>query len=248
MTVYMAMAVDIPQWGLDAIDRLRKGFLWRGRKEVNGGHCLVAWRKVCRPLQLGGLGISSLKELCWALRMRWLSLSKTDPSRPWIGLPIKIPKKATSFFNEVVLTEVGDGVNTKFWKDKWLHGKKIADLAPRLLATIPKRIVNSRTVNEALTNRKWIADIKGALLVGVLIDYLQLWEMLSAIELQPRVEDIFSVLPQMECILQNLLIMDCSWVQFPLDTSQGFGKPGPRQSVVFSFGLLPIIDVGQQIV
>jgi hypothetical protein len=31
MTVYMAMAVDIPQWGLDAIDRLRKGFLWRGR-------------------------------------------------------------------------------------------------------------------------------------------------------------------------------------------------------------------------
>jgi hypothetical protein len=43
--------------------------------------------------------------------------------------------------------------------------------------------VNNRTVNEALTNRKWIADIKGALSVGVLINYLQLWEMLSAIEL-----------------------------------------------------------------
>jgi hypothetical protein len=84
-----------------------------------------------------------------------------------------------------VLIEVGDGVNTKFWKDKWLHGKRIVDLAPRLLATIPKRIVNNRTVNEALANRKWIADIKGALSVGVLIDYLQLWEMLSAIELQP---------------------------------------------------------------
>jgi hypothetical protein len=96
-----------------------------------------------------------------------------------------------------VLTEVGDGVNTKFWKDKWLHGKRIVDLAPRLLATIPKRIVNNRTVNEALTNRKWIADIKGALSVGVLIDYLQLWEMLSAIELQPGVEDrhIFSIVP-----------------------------------------------------
>jgi hypothetical protein len=57
--------------------------------------------------------------------------------------------------------------------------------------------VNSRTVIEALTNRKWIADIKGALSVGVLIDYLQLWEMLSAIELQPGVEDrhIFSIAP-----------------------------------------------------
>jgi hypothetical protein len=115
--------------------------------------------------------------------------------RPWFGLPIKIPKKTTSFFNEVVLTEVGGGVNTKFWKDKWLHGRRIADLAPRFLGTIPKRIVNSRTVCEALTNRNWIADIKGAL--GVLIDYLQLWEMFSAIELQPGIEDkhIFSIAP-----------------------------------------------------
>jgi hypothetical protein len=125
MTVYLAMAVDIPQWGLDAIDRITKGFLWRGRKEAKGGHCLLAWGKVCHPLQLGGLGISSLSELCWALRMRWLWLLKTDPSRPWIGLPIQVPKKARAFFEEVVFTEVGDGTNTKFWKDKWLQGKKM---------------------------------------------------------------------------------------------------------------------------
>jgi hypothetical protein len=54
MTVYLAMAIDIPHWALDAIDRIRKGFLWIGRKEVRGGHCLVAWGKVCRPLHLGG--------------------------------------------------------------------------------------------------------------------------------------------------------------------------------------------------
>jgi hypothetical protein len=34
------------------------------------------WGKVCRPLELGGIGISSLKELGWALRMRWLWLEK----------------------------------------------------------------------------------------------------------------------------------------------------------------------------
>ena len=55
--------------GLDAIDKIRRGFLWRGQKEARGGHCLVAWGRVCRPLQLGGLGISSFPELCWALRM-----------------------------------------------------------------------------------------------------------------------------------------------------------------------------------
>jgi hypothetical protein len=76
MTIYVAMAVDIPQGTLDAIDKIRKGFLWKGRKEVRGGYCLVVWGKVCRPLQLGGLGISSLKEVCWALKMRWLWLKK----------------------------------------------------------------------------------------------------------------------------------------------------------------------------
>jgi hypothetical protein len=76
MTIYVAMAVDIPQWVLDVIDKIRRGFLLRGRKEV-GGHCLVSWGKVRRPLQLGGLGISNLQELCWALKMRWLWLQKT---------------------------------------------------------------------------------------------------------------------------------------------------------------------------
>jgi hypothetical protein len=46
---------------------------------------------VCRPMELGGLGISSLKELGWALQMRWLWLQKTEPNRPWSALPIHIP-------------------------------------------------------------------------------------------------------------------------------------------------------------
>jgi hypothetical protein len=106
--------------------------------------------------------------------MRWLWLQKTDPTRPWSDLPIKVPGKARAFFTEVVIIEVGDGTNTKFWKDKWLTGKRIKDLAPSLFNAIPKRIVNSRTVYEAITNRKWITDIKGPLTVGVLTYYLQL--------------------------------------------------------------------------
>jgi len=35
----------------------------RGRKEAKGGHCLVAWTKVCLPKELGGLGISDLGNL-----------------------------------------------------------------------------------------------------------------------------------------------------------------------------------------
>jgi hypothetical protein len=149
-------------------------------------------------MQLGGLGISNFTELCWALRMRWLWLQKTDSSRPWTGLPIHVPQKARAFFfSEVVVTEVGDGSNTMFWSDKWLHGKRIADLAPKLFDTIPKRYVNNRTVQEAILTRRWVSGIKGALSVGVLIEYLQLWDLLSEVELQPETEDnhIFSIAP-----------------------------------------------------
>jgi hypothetical protein len=68
-------------------------------------------------------------------------------------------------------------------------GYKNADLAPRLFAVIPKRIVNSRTVQEAITNRNWNSDIKGTLTVGVLTNYLQLWDLLSDFELQPGIKD-----------------------------------------------------------
>jgi hypothetical protein len=46
----------------------------------------VAWGKVCHYYELGGLGISSLKEVVWALRMRWLWLEKTDPTRPMVSI------------------------------------------------------------------------------------------------------------------------------------------------------------------
>ncbi|WVZ85337.1 hypothetical protein U9M48_032277 [Paspalum notatum var. saurae] len=53
MLVYLTMAMDLPLWALKAIDKIRRGFLWRGRRDVKGGHCLLAWPKVTRPLELG---------------------------------------------------------------------------------------------------------------------------------------------------------------------------------------------------
>jgi hypothetical protein len=42
MIVYLAMTIDLPSWALDAIDKIRRGFLWRGRKDAKGEHCLIA--------------------------------------------------------------------------------------------------------------------------------------------------------------------------------------------------------------
>jgi hypothetical protein len=57
-----------------------------------------------------------------------------------------------------VATEVGDGNNTFFWKDRWINGQRISDMAPSVFAMVPKRIVNKRKVSEALMNLRWISD------------------------------------------------------------------------------------------
>jgi hypothetical protein len=149
----------------------------------------VAWGRVCRPVELKGLGIFSLKEMGWALRMRWLWLAKTDPGKPWSFLPIKLPDRVKCFFSTALLTEISSTTSTLFWQDCWLHGKRIEDLAPRLLAAVPKRTASSRTVHDALMSMRWIEDIKGAVTVGVLADYLTLWDILSTVELHPERED-----------------------------------------------------------
>lgn len=94
-----------------------------------------------------------------------------------------------AFFSVAVNSIVGDGANTIFWTDRWLHGQCIADLAPRLFGAIPKRRVKQRTVQDALTNQAWISDIQGARTVGVLVEFLQLWDLLMDFQLQPEVED-----------------------------------------------------------
>jgi hypothetical protein len=95
----------------------------------------------------------------------------------------------------VLVTEIGDGANTFFWSDKSINARSVSDIAPRLLLTVPKRIVSKRTVREALTNRRWVSDIKGALTWRALVDYLHLWNAITDVVLQPNSKDkhIFSI-------------------------------------------------------
>jgi hypothetical protein len=82
----------------------------------------------------------------------------------------------------------------------------------------------------------------------VLIDYLQLWEMLSAIELQLGIEDrhIFTIAPDGKYSAKSAYNGSfMGSVSFEHYTR--VWKIGLHQSVAFSFGWLRIIDVGQPI-
>ena len=117
MLIYILLALELPPCVLKAIDKIRRGFLWKGRKDARGGHCLLAWPKVTRPFCLGGLGISDLQKLGWALKLRWLWLQKTEPEKAWVLFPVQAQPQVHSFFEMAVQTVIGNGKNTHFWTD-----------------------------------------------------------------------------------------------------------------------------------
>lgn len=82
---------------------------------MNGGCCLVAWEKVSRLIDLGGLGIHNLEIMGWAYQMRWLWLEKTRSDCPWAGLEIAVHSNNLAVFAISVVTSTGNGASTLFW-------------------------------------------------------------------------------------------------------------------------------------
>ncbi|KAK1648314.1 hypothetical protein QYE76_066119 [Lolium multiflorum] len=96
--VYQMVVAEAPVWLLDEINKWMRAFFWAGKDAVQGGQCLVAWRSICKPKELGGLGVKDLRLQGLALRVRWHWLRRTDPERPWQGLPgLKDPEAAGVF-------------------------------------------------------------------------------------------------------------------------------------------------------
>jgi hypothetical protein len=50
MIIYLAMAIDLPAWALDDIDKIIKSFLWHGRKEAKGGIAFCPGEECVDPL------------------------------------------------------------------------------------------------------------------------------------------------------------------------------------------------------
>jgi hypothetical protein len=86
--VYLLVALNVPKWCIKAIDKIRRSFLWKGKRETRGGNCLITWDKIVIPIDLGGLGVPDLLTMSWALQLRWLWLGVVMDHNPNDSNPI----------------------------------------------------------------------------------------------------------------------------------------------------------------
>jgi hypothetical protein len=121
--------------------------------------------------------------------MRWLWLEKTQPDKPWAAFPIQVQEPVKALFAAAMNTIVGDGNTTMFWTDNWLHGTSLAVLAPHIFAQVPKRQRNRRKVSEVLHEFQWTHDIRGALSVAALAEFIGIVDLLEEVQLLSGVPD-----------------------------------------------------------
>jgi hypothetical protein len=186
--IHQLLVYAPPKKTIKQIEKIQRGFLWAGRKEANGGNCHVNWNRVCRPIQFGGLGVQNMAKAGLALRLRWLWFSRTDTSKAWHGLDLQFSAEERALFFASTTISLGDGHSTQFWEDRWIDGRSVSEIMPRLYACIPKRRRRTTTVAQGLQNRRWVQDIHGTLGIEEIGDYLLLRRRLEHIQLSDQAD------------------------------------------------------------
>jgi hypothetical protein len=87
-------------------------------------------------------------------------------------MPVCEEETTRSFFKAPTTIAVGNGVSMLFWLEQWLNELSIEELAPDLVAVVPTRRHNSRTICLALSDNAWLRDIRGPLTIPVLTQYV----------------------------------------------------------------------------
>jgi hypothetical protein len=146
--------IALLKWLIKKIDKIRHNFLWKGGDHGNNGEiCLVKWSMVCKPKDLGGLGIHELNRFGRALRQRWLWYRWMDDSKPWQGMALPCDAQDWALFQASTEIKLGNGKKPSFWQDKWLDGNAPKEIAPNLFKLTHFK---NRTVAKELDNNNWI--------------------------------------------------------------------------------------------
>jgi hypothetical protein len=150
-----AMGLFLLHDGIHArFDTHRSKFYWEGTGPKRKYH-MVNWPTVCRPKEVGGLGLLNTKKMNQALLLKWVwrlyqeedtiwanlirakyrdakdifSGSGQGGSQFWKGL-----HKVKHLFKVGAKHQVRDGARTSFWLDWWIGTSPLKDSFPSLFA------------------------------------------------------------------------------------------------------------------
>jgi hypothetical protein len=181
--VHQLLVIAPDKKTIKAADRIRRGFPLgsKRQRERRSVHCQKG--KVCRPLSYGGLGVQDLERAGIALRLRWMWLSITNPTKPWTGLDMQFTAKEQAMFFASTRMSVGDGNTARFWTDRWIDGQAIKEIAPAVADMISKHIRKSVTVSQGLLDDNWSRPLQGRLHVKALLQFLLIWPRISRFHL-----------------------------------------------------------------
>lgn len=183
--IHTSIALCLSPWAVEYIDKLRRGFLWTGSTTAAGGKCRVAWPLVCRPTDLGGLGISDLRHTGIALRVRWVWKDRQEGHWPRTSKRV-----ALAIFQAATVINLGNGQSTYFWTDRWLQGVSIQTIAPAVFASVSAR-KRKTLVAQALPGNAWVRHITAPLTMQVLVEVERICDLLDNVQLSHE-PDTFS--------------------------------------------------------
>jgi hypothetical protein len=177
--IHIMLATEIPKPIREAIIKCQRTFFGASGRDDGGGSCAVAWNEVCRPAELGGLGVLDIERMSWALRAKWSWLSSVDATKPWRNFPIKTNKHIDALIHAATKVQLGDGARIFFWSDRRIAGQSIVDLATAVIAGVGKRAFRTRKVASVLPGNAWIRHISVALSAEAIGQFLNLVETLT---------------------------------------------------------------------
>uniref|UniRef100_A0A2N9EJJ5 Reverse transcriptase zinc-binding domain-containing protein n=1 Tax=Fagus sylvatica TaxID=28930 RepID=A0A2N9EJJ5_FAGSY len=157
LPTYFLSLFPIPSEIAKRLEKLQRDFLWSGLGSEFKYH-LVSWSTICEPVCNGGLAIRNLRRFNQALLGKWLWRYGLERDALWrrvveakyrslrggwcskevrgsYGLSLwKTIRKEWEPFSNQLYMQVGDGVRTRFWHDRWCGEEPLRLSYPELFS------------------------------------------------------------------------------------------------------------------
>lgn len=159
MPTHHLTVLQAPKWVIKRIDRFRRSFLWKGEDpdHSNLGDSLINWQTVCRPKNLGGVGLPDLDRFSRARRLCWLWFKWKEENKPWVGMELPCDELDRRLFQAATTITIGNGAKTSCWHDNWLQNRCLKDVVPQCYRLAKRK---QRTVQSELADNRWLISFR----------------------------------------------------------------------------------------